>query len=461
MDELEMILRLTDISADGEAVEYNRSGNPFITVSRDTKTETRERRNNRLTREQLEKSQQTLEERSELCRRRVPCLTTPATTAHQSRVASRARSPANELDNTYDVSQHRGRTKTMNEKMYQTRQIYLTQLLINKKQADIQRLQRIQNNTEYNTRKAEQDVSDEANELKNSMNVLQAALSKSRKIAAENEVQYSTLKKELLQLQANFNAKSSIISKNEEILEQYQEYEKFLKLFVPETVDDIFSYFHHPSVLIEEMELLQDETLSLVKCYSHYMQAQNAINEKTQKKAEQQDIEEQLIEASEVRTKLAPLEDYTPRAAAKQNNSLDQELNRLTNLISDTYKMCFGNAPSMSPIAMLEKIETNLENMMKIEETVSSEILLEIKTKKDEERKLKERLDGQEKRRLEQLRKYEQALQRANKAIPRHDKRFPKERMLPGTRVQKVDTKSERLAALRKKEDELLYGPSD
>lgn len=461
MDDLDAILRFTDISADGEAVEYNKNGNPFITVTRNTKTETRETRNKRLSKENLMKTQQTLEERSELARRRVPSLTTPATTSHQSRVASRARSAASELDTSYDVTQHHGRTKTMPERMYQTRQIYLTQLLINKKQAEIANLHRKQINTEYNTLKAEQDVSDEANDMKNYMNQLQAALSKSRKVAAENASHYSTLYKELLQLQANVSAKSSIISKNEEILEQYQEYERFLRTFVPDTVENIFDFFDHPSVLLEEMDLLQGETLNLVKCYNHYMECENVINERVQKKAKEQEFEELEIAANELRTKKKPLEEIKTADASRRNDLLDQELNKLTDQISETYEACFGIKPDLSPINMLEKIETQLEEMMKIEETVAPEILLEIKTKKDEERKLKERLDGQEKRRLEQMRKVEQALERANKAIPRHDKRRKVQRMLPVKLMTKRDNKNERLAAQLEKENALLYGPSD
>ncbi|EAY05263.1 hypothetical protein TVAG_020090 [Trichomonas vaginalis G3] len=461
MDDLEQILRLTDISCDGEAVEYNKNGNPFITVSRNTKAETRESRNNRLSREQLELSQRSLEERAEQTRVRVPVLITPATSAHQSRANSRATSAASKSLNSVTMNQVKARTKTMPEKMYQMRQVYLTQLLINKKQHDIAKLHRIQVNTEAQVIKDEQDCADEANEYKISMNKLQAALSKSRKQAAENSAMYSTLNKELIQLQASVNTKTSIISKNEEILETYQECEKFLKGFLNEGYNNIFEYFNHPSVLVDELDLLQSETLNLVKCYNHYVEAQGVINEKVQKKASQQEQEEKDITASENKPRELESRDYNGTEAAKKNDSLDQEIAKLKQLVTDTYVACFGSKPDISPMNMLEKIESSLESMIKIEDTVSSDILSEIKTKKDEERKLKERLDGQEKRRLEQLRKVEQALQRANKSIPKHDKKRSIERMLPYKLVTKHRNQSDILAAQQEKENALLFGPPE
>lgn len=454
MDDLEQILRLTDISADGEAVEYSKTGNPFITVSRNARLETREKRNTRLSREQLLLNTRTLEQRAEQTHIRVPILTTAATSQHQSRAVSAASKSVGSIDQMKTKT----RTKTMPEKMYQMRQVYLTQLLINKKQRDIAKLNRIQVNTEARTLKAEQDVSDEANEYKISMNQLQAALSKSRKQAAENAALYSTLTKELIQLQANVNAKVSIISKNEEILETYQEYENFLKTFINDDVTNIFDYFNHPSVLIEEMDLLQSETLNLVKCYNHYVEAEGVLNEKVQKRKILQDKEEKEITENENKPRDFSTMDYKNASAAKQNDGLDQEISNLTQMITETYITCFGKCPDMSPMNMLEKIESSLERMIKIEERVAPEILQEIKTKKDEERKLKERLDGQEKRRLEQLRKVEQALQRANKSIPRHDKRQPKQRILPVKLSKKRSNENDLLAAQQEKENALLYG---
>ena len=460
MDDEDEILLYTDISGDGKIITYNTTGNPFITASQQAQDETRQQFNSRIIREQQEKFHQTLFQKTSSLRSTIPSVTTAATSQMQSRCQTRGTSMKSTQSSSFKGK--RQRTKTMPERMLQKRQIYMTQLLIDKKRTEMSKLARSKIITQDKLEKDENDVNNEIDEYKQTMNALQAALSKSRKRAAENSQQYSSLVKQLSQLQSSVNAKSAIISKNEEILEQYQEYEQFLKVFLPVKYENnIFEYYNSPSVLIQELDEMQRETLNLVNCYQHFVDVEGVLNEKTEKRFKEQEEEDQKITQIIERTQLPKVEVYHSKTVEKSKDKLTAKIDKLKQTISETYMICFGRKADISPMNMLEKIEQSLENMLKIEQTVPSDVLEEIKAAKEEERREKERQEGHERRRLEQLQKIEKALERANKEIPRHDKRRPIQRMIPVKKHHTTDKELNKERLAQERENKMLFESDD
>ena len=459
MDEEDLeneILKYTDISGDGKLITYNTTGNPFITSSQQFSGESRQDFNNRITREIQERNHQTLIQKTEQLKSHIPSVTTGATSQVHSRLQTRSASMHSQPLST--KKQPRERTKTMPECMLQKRQIYLTQLLIDKKRAEMRKIARNQVLTQDKMDKDEKDVNNEIDEYKQSMNALQAALSRSRKKAAENSQQYSSLVKTFSQLQSSVNAKSAIISKNEEILEQYEEYAEFLKIFLPREYEKrMFDYFNNPLVLIKELDELQTETLNLVNCYQHFVDVEGVLNEKTEAMMKEQDDEDNKINKIIEKTELPKIETFQSKKVETDKDILTAKIDNIKNTISETYMICFGHKADISPMNMLEKIEQSLEQMLKIEQTVDPDVLEKIKAQKEEERREKERQEGHERRRLEQLQKYQKALERANKEIPRHDKRRPIERMIPVKKHHTTDHELDKARLALEMENRMLF----
>ena len=458
MDDEDEILYYTDISGDGKLITFQNTGNPFITSSQQAPNESRKEFNNRITRERNEKFHQSLVAKTEQTQSSVPPFVSAATSQYQSRAATRSTSirsvPASKVP--------RERTRTMPECMHQMRQIYMTQLFIDKKKAEMAKLSRSKVITEDKIEKEEKRVNSEISEYKQSMNALQAALSKSRKKAAENSQMYSTLIKELSQLQSNVNAKSAIISKNEEILEQYQELEAFLRVFLPRDYEKkLFDYYKTPQVLLQELDEMQRETLNLVNCYQHIVDVEGVLDEKTEKRRKEQEEEDEQITKMIERTELPTVETYQTKTVEKNKDILSAKIDKLKHTISDTYVACFGRKADISPMNMLEKIEQELEHMLKIEQTVAPDVLEAIKAQREEERRQRDRLEGQEKRRLEQLGKIQKALERANKQIPRHDKKKPIERMIPVKKPHRNDMERNKEKLAQEQEERMLYAVDD
>lgn len=357
------------------------------------------------------------------------------------------------------VAEHQ-RRQQMAEFVDQKREIFLVQLLIDRKNKEIQRIQQLRKTEKKNIREEEAKIAETTNQYKMTTNQMEAELTRAKK-AMDAAIKHRTeLSKELKKKKAYVAVVKSEISRNDETLEAYRTYSEFLKRLTPPD-STVQEYFNDPQVLLDELEKVENENLFLIQhCQELYYEQETGITSLTTQ------IDQVDYEACELKKGIEKLNDglkvstefdtSTSSVANKESDQLELQLKRLSKYVSETYRNCFKETADVNTLTRLERIENELERMYRGSECIDPAFIAAKQTEKDKVRRDIQRKAKAEKQALEQQRKLDQALARAKMPIKRKTGRPCNERILPIKSKRPQDEKKKQMEV--KAQEDFLFG---
>ncbi|OHT13305.1 hypothetical protein TRFO_16638 [Tritrichomonas foetus] len=342
--------------------------------------------------------------------------------------------------------------------IHNKREIYIIQLLIDKKNAEIEKINaRIENAERELVERDEQiEVNSGKIKLANARN--EARLARARRnmeTAIHNKVE---LQRKFKTITSNVAICQSEIYKNEDLLESYHKYEDFLKRITPDD-QQVFEHFTSPDILINELSSIEEGNLNLIQDCQYYeglvekglIQIKSDANQTTDLIG---DIKQQLDKLPTIE----PLPSDLGPSYYHNFDTKDQELLNLSQLVVDTYIKCFKSDADVTPVVMLERINERLEMYYKKMELIDPVFANNKQMIRDKQRRERQRKEKQERHELEIQMKLEQAMERASKPVKKKNGRP----LVPRATLKKHGNQQDLklLAQLREQQqtEELLYG---
>jgi hypothetical protein len=468
----EIIARFVDPDADGIAMTFPEDGNPFLIVGDPSRPTEVPRGYDRIHEaiEQTKVRHQSLVERTDHVRPRVPPCVTRGTKLAASRAQSAVAVPKPELitaaPSTLVIPQSvakpaRQRSQLMPELIEQKRDVYRFQLFINTKQRRIEKFQWQELKEEQRLIDENKRITDQIEANKQASMQLEVHLVRARK-QADLARQYCERKtKELKNVKIALDVLRSQISKNEDQLSQWTPFRGFLeKICPPELTFEAF--LSNPKNCIEELHKSEYDNLFLITHYQHInnLFEQGVDNIEDRLVAEIQ-AEQSVMRAMENQAQPKESSDDASIAAKGVLQDTEAELGEIEKMVQKTYKGCFGVDVDLGVLLMLTRLEQELEAMGEKCDRVVPEFLTYKRTIREKQRREKQRKERLELRAKEQQKNIEQAIARAAKPIPRRTERPLNQRRLP-QRMGKQDDEAIRRRLMEQwQEEQLLYHDSE
>ena len=445
--------------ATSSSVSSSRSANPFRITQPTQLFGYKESQNlkERTAKSQLMKL--TLVQRSKLLHPPVPIYRSQDVTSKSSAFSSSYNFNHSSLNHSYSgrKEERQQRCRRMTEFIQQKREIYQVQLLIDRKREEIQKIKNEirQKENEYNDDEA--SMFDTAQKYKILTAKVEDELAKGRKQMEQAISERVTLQKQMKRQNINIEIIKSELSKNEDLLEHYQEYSEFLSKFDDKTL------MNNPDNLLREFSDLEKENLFLIQeCEEFQTDIIHSVEEPEKRLKHAKDALQRitdLLENSNEEKQLKDLQEtHEIYSKPVTTDSVDNEIKEISELVEKTFFNCFGRKADLSAIAKLEKIENKLEDFYKQIENVAPSFVHMKQSKFDKDRREEMRVALQKEKEQIQQEKKEQALARANKPIKKKMGRPVMERSLPRHFVKKDNEKLLRLLAEQKAQEEFLFG---
>jgi hypothetical protein len=346
----------------------------------------------------------------------------------------------------------------MREFVAQKREIFLIQLMIQRKCAEMSQLSQEIQSEEQNCIETERRISELSNQYKLESAKAEAALAQGRRATEVATKQRMDLQKLYHFTQQRTAHLRTDILRNRDLMEDYQGYQAFLRSVTPDGYEPL-KFFVEPGDLIEEIEGLQEANRFLVsQCEAVELALEKATDPIV---TEMKEADETIRSVSAKMSRSGQrtvVEEGLTEGDMKMAERLDGELGRLSKLIGRVHVSCFGSGGSLPPLLMLERIESGLDDLLNRFERVHPQFAASKQRKKDEERLEKYKLMVAEKKSAEQKLKFEAALERAQMPIKKRSGRPPIKRMLP-IGLNRKDPEQWRADQMeRERIERLLYG---
>jgi hypothetical protein len=356
------------------------------------------------------------------------------------------------------VAEHQQRQQ-MAEFVDQKREIFLVQLLIDRKNKEIDRIQNLRKTEKKNMIQEQGKIAEQSNQNKMTTNQQDLELSRAKRAMDAAIKKRTELSKELKKKTSFVQVLESEISRNQESLDACRSYAEFMKKLTP--IDDVpTEFFSQPGDLLQELETVENENLFLIRHCQELKDDQDTTLRTVQGDIDKSDTEERLLKTA--LSDLAQMEEVSAVAsgALKECDSLDAQLRRLSQVVRKTYKQCFNEASEVNTLTRLEKVENALEFMYQQSALIDPALIAAKQTEKDRARRDVQRREKAEKQEKDQKRKHEQALLRAQMPIKRKTGRPVNARTLPIRLAQnQVDENKKHQEELQL--EMFLYGPID
>lgn len=374
-------------------------------------------------------------------------------------VTTKPRPPDNEAEaDEHSVVKEPERSRRMTEFVREKREIFLMQMLIDQQKKEIARIQREIKQAEEGAVREEEGIEQESKDCKTANTKNEATLARRRRkveVAAKKRVEREQA---LKRSRTSVSWVNNEIAKNQDLLEAYQIFKKFMVEVTPEgnTMDE---YFDQPRKMTECLDALESANFGLIQSCLHLDDKVGNTTEGLTQENEQVERMTKKIE-SEMPDVDVPFElpDDADEMCVIRGKIQDAEYERLRAMVENAFMACYGRTADIAPIGMLQQIEMQLEEYYRKIDFVKPEF---IQTKQQQFAKLRReeaRRDKQLKQEAEQKQKMDHAIARANKPIQKRCGRPLMKRMMPFRAEAKDDGK--RLAALLEQQriDRLLYG---
>ncbi|EAX91470.1 hypothetical protein TVAG_276890 [Trichomonas vaginalis G3] len=391
----------------------------------------------------------TLKERAER-------MTSPIPTCHNSQTRTRVPSQIGSPTGIKTSHKHES-AKRMSEFIQQKREAYLMQLIIDSKNEEIRKIYQTMSTSEKEYDETEATQTDLATKYKLISSQSENMVARQRKNTEYANSHRVELTKKLKHKQHDISAIQSEISKNEELLEQYQLYNDFLNDFKPKD-RPIEYYYDDTSKLMDEIDKYEKQNLFLI---DQYQNLQNQLDKDNANYAasirdvsQAVDILESQIDRSN------PLIDFQKSEQNLQNQlgTIDSEINRLSNLVRNMYLRLYREDPKLNAMHMLQKVDSDLELMYSQSEDLNRKYYNDKQAQLEKKRRDQQRIEQQKEIQRQAQEKKEAALARANRTV---QKRMGKPLMYRTTLkkvVKNDDAKRRRQEAEQRRIDQLLFG---
>lgn len=351
----------------------------------------------------------------------------------------------------------RVRSQRTAEFISEKREIYLTQLLIDKKEQEIDKIKKqMEKGDELITNTVENMVQI-SSKMKNANASIETKLSQQRKateLALHNRVEMS--EKFLVQVN-NISIIKSELTKNQDLLQLYRQYYNFMKTIVPDDKSPE-DFYEVPTFIEDALNDIEQDNLFLLQ---HAQHIEELINRGHVNLEEEIINTQNLVDALSDRIeKLIPLPELNiepSQADVKKVQETEEELTYLSQLISMTFQKCFHEEPNLGAVAMLTKLEDTLEQMYRELKLVDPDFVHLKQQEINKERRNIARIKMQsEKEKLLQIKK-EAALARATKPVKKKLGRPLVSRTVPQRNIKKDQDKELELIRRKEEVNKLLF----
>lgn len=317
----------------------------------------------------------------------------------------------------------------LHEFVDQKREIFMVQLLIDRKQKEIDRIYQHKRNEKAAIADQKTKHAELKNQYKMTMNQYEANLQRGKRAMESAMKKRSSLADELKRKKFAVEVMERDLNTNEEVVEQYRRYEAFLKKFDADIPRK--RLYSHPQVLLQEMEALENENLFLIQKCSELSNNRDRgvslIEEELTKALRETDS----VMAQQSRLKNVALMDTRTEQIARDSDTVDSELARLTKLIRSSYIECFNKKADITALMMLERLENEMEQMYHIAETIPQQLVMEKQSVIDKARREEKRRQKQEAQEREAHKKMMAALDRSRKPVNKRAGRPLMTRLVP------------------------------
>ncbi|OHT16169.1 hypothetical protein TRFO_42006 [Tritrichomonas foetus] len=327
------------------------------------------------------------------------------------------------------VAEHQQRQQ-MDEFIGQRREIFFVQLLIDRKNKEIQRIQNLRKTEKKNIAEEEAKIAETSNQYKMTQNQIDAELSREKK-NMEAAIKARTQSQKVLKQKTLYvDAITSENMKNEETLNTYKTYKAFLQKMTPPDVP-MFEFFNSPQVLLDEIEKVENENLFLIQHYQEMQFEQETVTAVVKSEINKTTAEsDDLINAIGKLNKIEQFQLINDKEN-KENEILDDELTTLARIVTNTYEECFNETADVNTLTRLERLENELEMLYREMMKIDPDFIKSKQAEKDKKRREEQRKAKAEELQKEQARKHKQALLRAQMPVKRKTGRPVRERTLP------------------------------
>jgi hypothetical protein len=373
--------------------------------------------------------------------------------------ASSGRSPGSpgETQTLAPPPAERQQRQQMTEFVDQKREIFLVQLLIDRKNKEIDRIQNIRKTEKKNIIQEQGKIAEQSNQNKMTTSQQELELSRAKRSMDAAIKQRTELSKELKKKTAFVQVLESEISRNQETLDAYRSYAEFMKRLTPESTKPL-EFFTEPEVLLQELENVENENLFLIRHCQELTDEQDGALRIVQAEIDGRNAESEVLMAAVGRLPQVTEVPAVASGALKECDALDVQLRAFAAIVRKTYRQCFSEASEVNTLTRLERLEMELETMYRQSGTIDPSFRAMQQTEKDRARRDKQRKEKAEKLEREQKRKLEQALIRAQMPVKRRAGRPVYERTLPIKK--RKDPIDERKKQQEEQQQEVfLYGP--
>ena len=352
----------------------------------------------------------------------------------------------------------RGTQLRVNDIVNQKRDIYIMQMLIDRKNIEIKKINHTMNLSEKEliekNKKIDQLQSDY--KIMNAQN--EARLAKARKNMEKATRLKVYTQKQYNSLRNSVNHWLSEVAKNMNLLDTYRRYDEFLKDMTPRGYET-FEYFKNPQVLIDDFATLEEANRSLFQDIQYY---ENIVKRDEEKFATKCGKVDESI--TMMKNQISKIPTVTPfpnpsESHYKEFDDKTKELDYFSNIIRNTYIKCLNKEDNVTSKVMINRINDRFEEFYRqissMDHTIVMAQLIEKDKKRCEELKLKQQAAKEAETKI----KMEIALQRANRPVKKRNGRllYPKVPIIKNE--NKNDMRLLRLMKERQRMNEFLYGP--
>ena len=382
-----------------------------------------------------------------------PCITKPSPILHPPSQSSRSSMGYSGRD-----PKKVGRTKRMTEFVHEKREIYLIQMIIDKQRKEIKRILGEMKRSEEDAIEQESNIEMQSKKYKLCHAQNEATLARCRRKAEMAAQQRVDLQRELKRASQNVHSMKSEIVKNQDTLEAYQVYREFMEQMTPEG-ENTAEYFDTPEKMTDCLHSIEDANLNLIAACQYYDNKLDSANKSLVRKSDEtraleMDVRQEIAKIPEVEE----IPENAGDVISGEQRVQEAEYERVKALVEHAYVCCFGKTADISPLAMMERIEYQLDEYYQKIEYVSPEFVAAKQQQFDKVRREEQRREKQKRQEAEQKLKMDQAIERANRPIPKKTGRPIVARTYLSKHAAKDD--DSRLQALMEQQriENLLYG---
>lgn len=395
----------------------------------------------------------TLVQRTDLLTPSIPscCASRRATSA-----LSRGRSA------TSDSSESSGRFKMaqrMTEFIQQKREMYIVQMLIDKKAEQIAKISNTIKHDEQKVLEDEENISRLSSKYKMVSAHIEIALARAKKRVEAARRERVEKMMEMKRKALSVNQMKADIIKNEDLVEAYRSYSEFLEAVTPEG-QQTMEYFKDPKTLLDELARLEDYNYRLIDNCQNVESAMKKGNVMVHNEISATDkgIKELQKKISDNNEEFAKEEAEFCQVDEYRNEQVEDELAELSQRVRDAHERCFHRQSHSTVLAMLEEFEVAMESCYKEMELIDPAFIQEKQAIKDKQNREKIRTLKQQKRQEEQERKKEQAIKRATRPAKKRAGRPVIPRSVPRHKEKKHSAKYLEHLQEQQRIEQMLYG---